>query len=110
MNNKDKVEVALNKDESLADKVKKADNIMSNIDIQMKRKLIQNVTFALTEDDVIRINEQIKRYMHLKGEPLTKSLLIRASLELFSKLDDNELIKAVSSISHIERGRPKIKY
>lgn len=107
MQNKNKVTPILDKEEGLADKIKRADDIMNNIGAQKKRKLIKNVTFALTQDDINVINDQIKRYMHLEGELLTKSLLIRTALNLFAQLNDNELKHAVKSINHVERGRPK---
>lgn len=94
----------------LSDKIKQADNVMNmliNNKSVVEKKNIQNVTFALTRDDVKLINEQIKRYMLKEGEVITKSLLIRTALSLFSSLSDDELKEKVSLINQVDRGRPR---
>lgn len=99
-------------EDKLSNKVKKADDIINSIENANtggEKKLVQNVTFALTKDDVKLINEQIKRYMLKEGEAITKSLLVRAALHLFSTLSDGEIKDKLSLVRQIERGRPRGK-
>jgi hypothetical protein len=73
--------------------------------VEIKVKVIRD-SFTMPQDDYVKISE-LKQKCQKAGLQVKKSELLRAGLQVLSKLNAMQLKQAIAKIEQIKTGRPK---